>query len=526
LPNSAKSAGPILDDVEVRSDLGPVHDYRRPDMSYRDHLVMMLTSGAEVEHALMVQYLYAAYSINGDQKSKKHRAMVEGWRASILSVAREEMGHLLTVQNVLVLLGAPLNLGRELMPWDHQFYPFPFSLEPLSEQSLQCFIYAEMPRLESIGSAAPGKKREKSVASMSLDEQKKIIREITGKLARRFPKKKVKENVHRVGELYDEIIALISDPEKIPDSAFNDASFDMQASWDDWARGYKPSPKLVDPGGSLDPDHDPASRAPAPTLAHRDAHVQVDRAATRAQAVKALRALAAQGEAPHLREDDTGEPSHFDRFVQIYKEFNALRKDRSCKPVHPVPRNPTTRKDFHKLHPKHTTYIGIAWHDEVAAHYFAQLFNQRYRLLLTYLAHTFRLARTEPSHQPGLRGMVMHRVFGEMYNLKAIADLLVRLPRHGGGCAGPPFEMPYSLDLPQAERDIWRQYNDLLASSYKTCGEVLRVAKAKDYEDMDRQITATGGDVYVRTLMNIDRETQRWIGNILAGGGLSERADR
>ena len=50
-------------------------------MSYRDHLVMMLTSGAEVEHALMVQYLYAAYSINGDQKSKKHRAMVEGWRA-------------------------------------------------------------------------------------------------------------------------------------------------------------------------------------------------------------------------------------------------------------------------------------------------------------------------------------------------------------------------------------------------------------------------------------------------------------
>jgi hypothetical protein len=117
-------------------------------------------------------------------------------------------------------------------------------------------------------------------------------------------------------------------------------------------------------------------------------------------------------------------------------------------------------------------------------------------------------------------------VFGEMYNLKAIADLLVRLPRHGGGCAGPPFEMPYSLDLPQAERDIWRQYNDLLASSYKTCGEVLRVAKAKDYEDMDRQITATGGDVYVRTLMNIDRETQRWIGNILAGGGLSERADR
>ncbi len=79
-------------------------------MSARDYLVMMLTSGAEIEHALMVQYLYAAYSINGDQASDEDQAMVEGWRASILSVAREEMGHLLTVQNVLVLLGAPINL--------------------------------------------------------------------------------------------------------------------------------------------------------------------------------------------------------------------------------------------------------------------------------------------------------------------------------------------------------------------------------------------------------------------------------
>ena len=62
---------------------------------------------------------------------------------------------------MLVLLGAPLNLGREMMPWDHQFYPFPFSLEPLSEKSLKFFIYAEMPRLESIGNVAPGKKRGK-----------------------------------------------------------------------------------------------------------------------------------------------------------------------------------------------------------------------------------------------------------------------------------------------------------------------------------------------------------------------------
>lgn len=514
-PSSDLAAKPIPDKVEGRRSLGPVHNYQRPDMSFRDHLVMMLTSGAEIEHALMVQYLYAAYSINGDQKSEQHRAIVEGWRSSILSVAREEMGHLLTVQNMLVLLGAPVNLCRQLMPWDHEYYPFPFSLEPLSEQSLECFIYAEMPRLESLGIPAPGKTREKSVQSIPHHVQSDIIKEITQKLAVRFPNNRVAEDMHRVGELYDEIIDLISDPERIPDSVFNETTFDMQASWDDWARGYKPSPKPVDPGGSPVPEV--ASRRPALTPADRDAHVLVDRAATRTQAIKALRALAAQGEASHLQEDETGEPSHFERFAQIYDEFKELSKDSTCTLVHPVPRNPTTRIDFHRLHPADTTYIGIADHNEVAAHYFAQLFNQRYRLLLNYLAHTFRLARTQPMHQPALRGMVMHRVFGEMYNLKAIAGLLVQLPRQGGGCAAAPFELPYSLDLPQADRDIWRQYDDLLAAAQKTCSEVFRLAAAENFEAVGKQIARTGGDAYLRTLMNVDSETRRWIGGIIAG---------
>jgi Ferritin-like len=515
-PNRTKSRNLPRDDVTVSENVGPVHNYQRPDMSARDHLVMMLTSGAEIEHALMVQYLYAAYSIDGNQPSAKRRATVEGWRSSILSVAREEMGHLLTVQNVLVLLGAPINLNRAMMPWDHQFYPFPFSLEPLSEESLQCFVYAEMPRLDSLRKPARGKRRPKSALAATHEKQTRIIEEITGKLAKRFPKKRVIQDMHRVGELYDEIIALIEDREKIPDSAFDDASFDMQASWDDWARGYKPSPRLVDPEGTLDASHDPAAGAPPPTLANRDAHVQIDRAATRAQAVKALRALAAQGEAPHLKEDETGEPSHFDRFAQIYEEFREF-KGRGRKPVLPVPRNPTTRIDFHKLNPRHTTYIGIDHHVEVAAHYFAQLFNQRYRLLLTYLAHTFRLARTQPSHQPSLRAMVMHRVFGEMYNLKTIAGLLVRLPRRGGGTAGPPFEMPYSLDLPQADRDIWHLYDDLLASSHKTCTEIFRLAKAKGYGAVNEQIVHTKGNVYLRTLMSLDDQTRLWIGKILTG---------
>jgi hypothetical protein len=493
-------------------------------MTWRDHLVMLLTSGAEVEHALMVQYLYAAYSLDGNQRSKKRRETVEGWRASILSVAREEMGHLLTVQNVLVLLGAPVNFGREMMPWDHEFYPFPFSLEPLSQETLECFIYAEMPRLEDMGATPAGKRRKKAAPpSISEEKQRALIDEVKAKLARRYKKARVEADMHRVGELYDEIIDLISDPLRIPDSAFIEATYDMQGSWDDWGRGYKPDPRPLDPEGNVVHPDPPGGGKPARSARHpiemRPAHVQIERAATRAQAVKALRALAAQGEAPHLQVDETGEPSHFDRFIQIYKEFKEFKaRDPSWKATHAIPCNPTTRKDFHKLHPDHTAYIGIEHHDEVAAHYFAQLFNQRYRLLLSYLAHSYRLARTQPMNQPGLRGMVMHRAFGEMYNLKTIAGLLVQMPLHRRGWRGaPPFEMPYTLDLPQADRDIWLLYDDLLSSSQHTCSEVFRLAKAKDFEAVGEQIARTGGDVYLHTLMNLDTQARLWIGKIIAG---------
>jgi len=479
---------------------------------------MLLMSGAEIEHALMVQYLYAAYSLNGEQETEARRALVEGWRASILSVAREEMGHLLTVQNVLVLLGAPVNFGREMMPWDHEYYPFPFTLDPLSIKSLQCFIYAEMPRPESLGVDPPGKRRQKYAPSITLETQRDIINEVKSELAKRFDKGRIDTDMHRVGQLYDEIIALISDPQLIPDSAFDEASYEKQASWDDWGRGYKSAPRLLDPEGDLveaKGNSDGSDSEPA-APSSRDAHVQIERVATRTQAVKVLRALAAQGEAPHLMEDETGEPSHFERFIEIYQDLQDLEaSDKPWNPIYAVPRNPTTRVDFAKLKPNDTTLIHV---DATSAHLFAQLFNQRYRLLLNYLAHTFRLARTSRIDQPSLRAMIMHRAFGEMYNLKTIAGLLVRLPLHGGGGderAAAPFEMPYSLDLPAADRDIWRLYEDLLASAQHTCSEMFRCAKL--IPGMSDEISRIGGDVYLRTLMNLDSQTQLWISKIIAG---------
>ena len=102
----------------------------------------------------------------------------------------------------------------------------------------------------------------------------------------------------------------------------------------------------------------------------------------------------------------------------------------------------------------------------------------------------------------------MHRVFGEMYNLKTIAGILMRLPLRDGGrrrageprWAGPPFEMPYSLRLPAADADCWRLHQDLLASAGHL-GDRLLPAATPD------------GERYLRTLRQLDAESLRVAGD-------------
>jgi hypothetical protein len=140
----------------------------------------------------------------------------------------------------------------------------------------------------------------------------------------------------------------------------------------------------------------------------------------------------------------------------------------------------------------------------------AELFNLRYRMLLKYLGHTLKLARTEHGSSPNLRSMVMHRVFGEMYNLKAIAAVIVRQPlRNDSLRAGPPFEMPYALSLPETERDIWASHRDLLAMAQRLCKKMLA------HEDR-------GGHAYLRVLFAIDSDARAWVESILAGLGTRE----
>src|SRR5882724_2076355 len=131
--------------------------------SGHDYAVYLLHIAAEIEHLLMVQYLYAAYSLGGAQVPAAERPHVQRWQEVILGIAKEEMAHFISVQNILRLVGGPLNLDRNDYPWDAPFYPFEFSLEPLSRASLARYIVTESP--------------EQWPADVSAAEKQEIIKE-------------------------------------------------------------------------------------------------------------------------------------------------------------------------------------------------------------------------------------------------------------------------------------------------------------------------------------------------------------
>jgi len=159
------------------------------EFNWHEHVVMLLHTAAEIEHSLMVEYLFAAYTLGGPQVPPALKLRVRRWQEVILGIAKEEMGHLLTVQNVLTLLRAPLNLRRQEYSWSSDVYPFPFTLERLEPDTLATFVCAESPP-NWTRSPAP--------------------------LVKRVARAEALKTVNRVGVLYHQLTHLLSRPHLLP----------------------------------------------------------------------------------------------------------------------------------------------------------------------------------------------------------------------------------------------------------------------------------------------------------------------
>ncbi|NVZ69385.1 ferritin-like domain-containing protein [Pseudomonas costantinii] len=437
------------------------------EFSPRDYVAYLLSIDAEIEHCLMVQYLYAAYSLGGPQVPEEHRDRVRNWQEVILGIAKEEMGHLISVQNSLRLIGAPLHLEREDTPWDVPFYPFPFMLEPLTLDSLAKYVYAESPPGWDGG-------------------------ELGAEIRRRVHAQT--STPHQVAELFDRLIPLVQDPDYLPDSTFDPTTYQCQADFDEWGRGYK--------GGNR--GHSGGSPRQTPD-------VLVKPQTSRDDMVAALQAVAEQGEATSVAIN-----SHFTRFLTIYTEmrgllelqplsaaqwqaarpaaFNAQRWEGLQPDTGPVlltaaaarpnwaPARAVAVNPYVSLEPLPavngvpTTHItdprSVLW---------ATLHNVRYRMLLNYLTHSFTLyggLNTTGGITP--RGAIINGTFGEMYNLRALSEILMQSPVSAddpqAGYAGPPFQMPYTLNSPIGEANKWRGHLDLLDAAEKLIQALLEAS--------------------------------------------------
>ena len=152
-PPRVAARAPELDSGPIPSDRAFPPPLGRPDQPLsvppefngRDYAIFLLRIAAEVEHSLMAQYLFAAYTLGGPDVPEALEDGVRAWQETILGIAKEEMGHLITVQNLLTVLGAARQFDRDDYPNVSPLYPFGFRLEPLSLESLAAYVCAETP---------------------------------------------------------------------------------------------------------------------------------------------------------------------------------------------------------------------------------------------------------------------------------------------------------------------------------------------------------------------------------------------
>jgi hypothetical protein len=407
------------------------------EFNAKDWLSFLLHIDAELEHGLMVQYLYGAYSMGGDHIKEKDKHTVRKWQEIVLGISKEEMGHLVSVQNVLRVIGAPLNFSRQDFPWDTDLYPFPFKLEPFTKESLAKYIYAESPENWI------------NIKKEDTKEEKQIKIEIKILL-------KQGVNEDQLGDpiscIFKEVLALLNDTKLIPDSLFQAGSYPFQAKFDEWGRGYKDGAR----GNSM-----AGSPKGAP-------NVLVAPLMSRTDAINAVTEIAEQGESTEIKNAD--ELSHFERFLSIYIEWRKMPKD--FMPSRNIATNPTIQNGA--ADPEFSPATGQVANDEIdyiidpITKEWASLFDIRYRMLLNFLSHSFLLDagyNNSGAHSP--RGTIIHATFGEMYNLRSLSHVLMKMPLGGktDKCAGPPFTVPYTLDLPIGEANRWRMHQDLLEAS-------------------------------------------------------------
>jgi hypothetical protein len=428
----------------------------------REQAVELLQAAAEVEQALLVEYLYAAYSIDPDGPAAALRDIV-------VQIAVEEMGHLITVQNLLLALGEGPYFDRESVPLKGKpagQYPFPLRFEPFSGDSLAKYVTTESMPLDNIKDPDLRKKLEPIFAQA---------------------KKAAGTSVNHVGLLYAKLFWLFQRDDS-PNPLWASLPVDMLPS--DWHIPDKALTGLDDPRQVTADNFERQPVTPSDPAAD---NVYVIEIRGRDHALFALALIARQGEG-YL----PGPDSHFTRFLKGYDDFAGTLPAGAL----PVPVNPNTAPNKQSnpeaeegriTHPK-----AVRW---------ARLFDLRYQLLLLELwlgvwtdtTVTGTLGR-DNLFSAALREM-RSRIGGFAGRLLPGMDR--KEIDNGDRKAGAPFGLPDG-PLPRTEKTVKARMKQLLADAEGLAVEI---------EQLPAPNAPTAGERGVLTAMrNADKPLREALG--------------
>ena len=370
----------------------------------RKELTYVLCQGAELEHGLMCEYLYAAFSLKstpGPGLSGDQLEAVERWRQVIFAIAREEMLHWAVVQNLLTAVGSAPYVSRPHMPHQAKGYPpgVQLRLLPFGEAALQHFVYLERPEGSDRADAAgfepagvpPPPMRPGEVVPRGQDwaTQGHLYRAVERGLA------------HLADKLGEDRLFIGPAFQQADEAAFG---------WPD----LRPITGLQD-------------------------------------ANRALERIVEQGEGA----TGDGETAHYGRFLQVLSDYLTMRKaDPGFEPAYPV--TAAGMRAVEGIEPN--VYL-----TDPATGECSDLFNAVYELILQMIARYFAFGHETPEQRQVLANTAVGLMFGA---IRPLGLLLARLPvgpDHPGVTAGANFQLPYraSFLLPH-RRSAWLRFAERL----------------------------------------------------------------
>ena len=196
-PSALVPHGPLASVLEIRRGPGDAHT---GGIEHREALIYTLGKAAELEHLVMLQYLFAAFSLKqsvGEGLTPDSLAAVQRWRSTLLGISHQEMLHLALVQNLLTAVGAAPRLARPNFPMPAHAFPAGVRIElvPFGEAALRHFAFLERPEGMDVEDAEGFEAIAQAVA-LPRDEQDEIVPHL--------------QEFDTIGQLYRSIQAALS----------------------------------------------------------------------------------------------------------------------------------------------------------------------------------------------------------------------------------------------------------------------------------------------------------------------------